>query len=189
MINVQTFIRLAKHLTNDIPNPQILETRCPLSQRRRHAAHAQTPTLRWAKFQKLLLIHYRRKCRHHRRCQQISCRPFGREDTLPTLTLRKSTDFDLHPFCQTCESTNVNESAIGIKFGLPFRLLKVVADIGIVLQTSRDFFGGRTGNLAQRCVGQMNFTEFFEAFGGETVRPKTAATSCESFQSIGVILV
>ena len=83
----------------------------------------------------------------------------------------------------------MNESAISIKLGLAFRLLKVVANVRMGCQSFGNFFGGMTGNLAQRRVGQMNSTEFFEAFGGETVRPKTAATSCESFQSVGVILV
>ena len=43
---------------------------------------------------------------------------------------------------------NVNERAIGIEPDVAFGLLKVVADIWIVLQTSRDFFGSMTRDLA-----------------------------------------
>ena len=184
MINVQTFVRIAKHLTHDIPNPF-----CAISQCRRHPPHAQTPTLRQAKFQKLLLVRYRRKCRNHRRFRQYPGVPLRRECTQTTLTLRKSTHLNLHPFRQTCKSANVNESTIGIKFGLAFRLLKVMANVRMACPSFGNFFGGMTGNFSERGVRQMNTTEFFEAFGGKTVRPKTAATSCVPFQSIGVILV
>ena len=161
-IKDQALIRLAMHFAMNIPDPQNLETQCSIAQRRRHAAHAKCATHRLAKLLKTLLVHYRRKCRHHRRFRQIPSRPFGRKSKQTATTFRIRSEFEFTPLRLAKLVANVNERAVGIKLDVPFGFLEIMADIGMLLKMIGNHACCLIGNVTDSRAGQADSREFFE---------------------------
>jgi hypothetical protein len=66
----------------------------------------------------------------------------------------------------------VNKRTIGIKLDAPFRLLKGITHIGIILQFFGNFFCRLIGEFADDRGRQMNATEFLQIFFGEAIGEK-----------------
>ena len=80
----------------------------------------------------------------------------------------------------------MNENTIGIELGLPFCLLKGFTNVRVILHLVGKWDADAVGDLTDRRVRELRPAEFFQRFGGETIRPESATASRNSRQSFGI---
>ena len=159
-------------------------------QRRSDTAHSHATTLPLTTLLKVLRTFNRRKCRYHRRFQQVPCCPFFRQGTVATFPLRIGTDpaFFVFHFAGIVASTNA--STVGRELRLPGCLRKdfskCLTSCRIVLPLLFNLSCRLIGNLADCCVRQLYPAEFVQMIGSEAIRSETATPAYKTTQAGGI---